>query len=143
MPELTRTIVARLRQYLGDRRHSKRQCVRLNFSLSLPSNTKSLNGSRRVSTMEGHTLDLSANGLALIVPYITLGEHHLLGENRTLNLKLQLPDGSVELQVAPVRYERLEDDELETGYLIAVRIEHMPDDDRVKFLEFVANPVEK
>ena len=139
MPELARTIVARLRQYVGDRRHSKRQRVRLNFSLSLPSKTKSLNGSQRVISMKGHTLDLSANGLALIVPQITLGEHHLVGENRSLNLQLELPEGQVELQAAPVRYERLEDDELETGYLIAAKIVHMPDDDRVKFLEYVAN----
>ena len=138
MPELARTIVARLRQYVGDRRHSKRQRVCLNFSLSLSSNTKSLNGSRRVISMKGHTLDLSATGLALIVPHITLGEHHLVGENRLLDLNLELPDGPVELQAAPVRYERLEDDELETGYLIAAQIVSMPDSDRAKFSAYVA-----
>ncbi len=88
--------------------------------------------------MDGHTLDLSANGLALIVPHITLGEHHLVGENRLLSLKIELPDGQVELQAAPVRYERLEDDELETGYLIAAKIVSMPDDDRAKFSDYVA-----
>ena len=138
MAEFARTIVARLRQYVGDRRHSKRQCVRLDFSLSLASATKSLNGTRRISSLDGHTLDLSANGLALVVPQITLGEHHLVGENRFLNLKLQLPDGQVEMQAAPVRYERLEEDQPETGYLIAVKIVSMPDDDRVRFSEYVA-----
>ena len=138
MAEFARTIVARLRQYVGDRRHSKRQCVRLDFSLSLASPTKSLNGTRRISSLDGHTLDLSANGLALVVPQITLGEHHLVGENRFLNLKLQLPGGPVELQAAPVRYERLEEHETETGYLIAVKIVRMPDVDRVRFSEYVA-----
>ena len=139
MAEFTRTIVSRLRQYLGNRRHSKRQCVRLDFSLSLAPVTKSLNGTRRISSMDGHTLDLGANGLALIVPQITLGEHHLVGENRFLNLKLQLPGGPVELQAAPVRYERLEEHESETGYLIAVKIVDMPDDDRARFSEYVAS----
>ena len=73
MAEFARTIVARLRQYVGDRRHSKRQCVRLDFSLSLASARNSLNGTRRISSLDGHTLDVSANGLALIVPQITLG----------------------------------------------------------------------
>ena len=139
MPEFARTIVARLRQYVGDRRRLRRQSVRLDFSLSLASRTKSLNGSRRISTMNGHTLDLSANGLAIIVPQITLGEHHLVGENRSLNLKLQLPGGPVEFQASPVRYQRLEDHENETGYLIAVKIVNMPDGDRVKYSEYVAS----
>jgi hypothetical protein len=89
--------------------------------------------------MDCHTLDLSANGLALIVPQITLGEHHLVGENRSLNVELQLPGGPVEMQVAPVRYERLEDDEHETGYLIAVKIVWMADDDRAKFASYVSS----
>ena len=138
MAEFARTIVARLRQYVGDRRHAKRQCVRLDFSLSLASATKSLNGTRRISSLDGHTLDLNANGLALIVPQITLGEHHLVAENRFLNLKLRLPGGTVEMQAAPIRYERLEEDQPEMGYLIAVTIISMPDDDRAKFSEYVA-----
>ena len=138
MAEFARTIVARLRQYVGDRRHSKRQCVRLDFSLSLASATNSLNGTRRISSLDGHTLDVSANGLALIVPQITLGEHHLVAENRFLNLTLRLPGGPVEMQATPIRYERLEEDQPETGYLIAVTIVRMPDDDRVKFSEYVA-----
>jgi hypothetical protein len=138
MAEFTRTIVSRLRQYVGDRRHSTRQRVRLNLSLSLASATKGLNGTRRISSLEGHTLDLSANGLALIVPQITLGEHHLVGENRSLNVKLQLPGGPVEIEASPVRYQRLEEDHADTGYLIALKIVRMPDDDRARFSEYVA-----
>ncbi len=138
MAEFTRTIVSRLRQYVGDRRRSKRQRARLSLSLSLASATKGLNGTRRISSMDGHTVDLSPNGLALIVPQITLGEHHLIGENRSLSLKLQLPDGPVEMQITPVRYERLEEHEHQTGYLIAVKIVRMPDGDRAKYSEYVA-----
>jgi hypothetical protein len=138
MAEFTRTIVSRLRQFVGDRRHSKRQRARLNLSLSLISVTKSLNGARRINWMDGHTMDLSSNGMALVVPRITLGEHHLVGENRALNVKLQLPGGPVEMQVTPVRYERLEEDDGETGYLIAVKIVRMSDDDRARFSTHVA-----
>jgi len=88
--------------------------------------------------MDGYTQDLSSNGLALIVPRITLGEHHLVGENRGLNLKLQLPGGQVEMQATPVRYERLEEDQNETGYLIALKIVRMSDDDRARYSAYVA-----
>lgn len=138
MAEIARSIVSRLRQYLGDRRDLKRKRVRLPFCLSLSSPARSLNGTRRVSSMDGHTLDLSETGLSLIIPKITLGEHHLVGENRSLNVKLELPTGPIEMQVMPVRYESLEEHETETGYLIGARIVGMPDEDRAKLEEYVA-----
>ena len=139
MAEFTRTIVSRLRQYVGDRRNSKRRRVRLSLSLSLVSATKGLNGTRRINWMDGHTQDLSPNGLALVVPRITLGEHHLVGENRGLNLKLHLPGGPVEMQATPVRYERLDEDQSETGYLIALKIVRMAVDDRARYSDYVAS----
>ncbi len=89
--------------------------------------------------MAGHTLDLSPNGLSLIIPKITLGEHHLVGENRSLNVKLELPVGPVEMQVMPIRYESLEEHETESGYLIGARIVGMADGDRQKFAEYVSS----
>ena len=72
--------------------------------------------------MEGHTLDLSTSGLALVVPAIRIGEHYLVGEDRKLLLRLELPTGTLEMQVAPVRYESLEEHPTEQGYVIGVRI---------------------
>ena len=137
MAEFTRSVVSRLRQYMGDRRHSARYSVRLKFCLSLASPARMLNGNRRISTVEGHTLDIAESGLALIVPAITLGEHHLVGENRSLQVKLELPTGPVEMQVTPVRYERLDEHKTETGYLIAVKILTMSDADRASFNDYV------
>src|ERR1700674_738479 len=102
MAEFARTIVSRLRKFAGDRRSAKRQRVRLAFTISIASPAKSLQGLRRTSSMDGHTLDLSANGMALIVPAITLDEHHLIGENRSLKVQLELPLGPVQMQVVPV-----------------------------------------
>ena len=138
MAEITRTILARVRQYVGDRRRSKRQRVRLSFSLSLSAAAQGLNGTRRMNMLDGYTSDISESGLALIVPQITLAEHHLVGENRSLNVKLQLPDGPVEVVALPVRYERLEEDQTETGYLIGAKIISMPDHDRERFSRYVA-----
>ena len=138
MAEFTRAVVSRMRQYVGNRRRARRYEVRLPFKLSLVSVSKNLNGMRRVSVMNGHTLDLSAHGLALIVPKITLDEHHLVGENRSFNISLELPDGAIDLKATPVRYERLEEDTNDTGYLIAVKITSMTDGDREKWDDFLA-----
>ena len=139
MAEFTRAVVSRMRQYVGNRRRARRYEVRLPFKLSLLSVSKNLNGMRRVSVMNGHTLDVSAHGLALIVPKITLDEHHLVGENRSFNISLELPDGAIDLKATPVRYERLEEDTNDTGYLIAVKITSMMDGDRERWNNFLAS----
>lgn len=136
--ELARSIASRLRQYAGDRRHSKRVKVRLNFTLSLVGPALSLNGLKRVISIDGHTLDLSSTGLALIVPTIIVNEHHLVGENRNMYLKLELPDSSLELNVVPIRYERLDDHPTETGYLIGVKLGNVEQQDVTRFRDYVS-----
>ena len=94
------------------------------------------NGSRRLPTLDGHTLDVSATGLALVVPAIRIGEHYLAGSDRKLYIKLELPNGPVELKATAVRYESLDDD---SGYLIGARILEMRDSDRATFEKYVSS----
>jgi hypothetical protein len=133
-----RLIASRLRQYAGDRRHAKRVKVRLDFTLSLVGPALSSNGAKRVISIEGHTLDLSSTGLALIVPTIIVNEHHLVGENRNMFVKLELPDGPLDINVVPIRYERFEDHPTETGYLIGVKLGNVEPQDRARFSEYVS-----
>jgi PilZ domain len=135
MSELPRRIVSSLRRFIGNRRRSRRVRARLTFTLSLSDPRVRTNGARRLPSLDGHTLDVSTTGLALIVPAIRIGEHYLAGTDRKLYLKLELPTGSIEMKVSPVRYEGLED---ESGYLIGARISEMSDADRVSFEKYVA-----
>lgn len=137
MSELPRRIVSHLRRFIGDRRRCRRVRARLKFTLSLSDPRVRSNGARRLPTLDGHTLDVSSTGIALIVPAIRIGEHYLSGADRKLYLKLELPSGPVEMKVAPVRYESLEDQ----GYLIGARILEMSDADRVSFEKYIAADV--
>jgi hypothetical protein len=137
MSELPRRIVSRLRRFIGNRRHCKRVQTRLSFTLSLSDPRVSSNGARRLPKLDGHTLDVSTTGLALIVPAIRIGEHYLAGSDRRLHLKLELPSGPVEMNLTPVRYESLDESQEETGYLIGARITEMTDSDRASFEEYV------
>ena len=134
MSELPRRIVSHLRRFIGNRRRSRRVRARLRFTLSLSDPRVSSNGSRRLPKLDGHTLDVSTTGLALIVPAIRIGEHYLAGDDRKLHVKLELPTGPIEMRVASVRYESLEDD---SGYLIGARILEMSDTDRSSFEKYV------
>ncbi len=137
MSELPRRIVSSLRRFIGDRRRHRRVRSRLNFTISLSDPKVKANGSRRLPTLDGHTLDISSTGLALIVPAIRIEEHYLAGAERKLFVKLQLPAGPVEIKVVTVRYESLEESSEETGYLIGARIIEMSDEDRAAYSSHV------
>jgi hypothetical protein len=137
MSELPRRIVSRLRRYIGNRRKVKRAQVRLNFTLTLSDPRTTTNGSRRLASIEGHTVDISTTGLGLIVPAIRVGEHYLVGEERSLHLLLELPDEPVNMNVVPVRYESLEEEATESGYIIGVRLVEMSAADRKRFVQYV------
>ena len=135
MSELPRRFVSQLRRFIGNRRASRRVRTRLGFTLGLADPRVNSNGARKLPKLEGHTLDVSATGLALIVPAIRIGEHYLAGSDRKLHVKLELPSGPVEMKVASMRYEGLED---ESGYLIGAQILEMSDADRASFEKYVA-----
>jgi len=80
--------------------------------------------------------------MGLVVPAIRIGEHYLTGEDRRLHVKLELPGGPVEMYVAPVRYEELEEQE-EKGFVIGARIIEMSQEDRAHFEEYVRKVVRK
>jgi len=143
MSELPRRIVSRLRRFFGNRRRKKRALVRLTFKLSLADPRTTSNGARRLPSLTGHTLDLSRDGLAMIVPAIRVGEHYLVGNERRLYVKLELPDAPIEMTVVPVRYESFEEDAAETGYLIGARITEISDGDRANLHKFLKEVLAK
>jgi PilZ domain len=135
MPELMRAIVARLHKFVGDRRRAPRYRMRLPFTLSLPDARSNRGGARSAPVIEGFTRDVSETGLALILPAIRIGEHYLTGSGSSLHLTLEFPTGPLQMVVTPVRYERLDENETEKGYLIGVSITEMSDPDRARFNE--------
>ena len=69
----------------------------------------------------GQTSDLSAEGLAMVLPATIIDERFCSGSNR-LKLSLHLPEGVVGLEVTPVRCERLKDAYSVNGYLLGTKI---------------------
>jgi hypothetical protein len=134
MPELLRTLVSRIREFAGDRRHMARHRLRLEFSVA-PEGSKA-NG-RRPQSLKGYTRDVSAKGLGLIVPAIRIGERYLAGENCRLTVTLELPSGPIEVRAIAMRYEPLED-EIDQGYLIGARITEMSEEHLKLFKAFLA-----
>ncbi|HLL70613.1 MAG TPA: PilZ domain-containing protein [Pyrinomonadaceae bacterium] len=138
MPELMRSIVAQVREYFGNRRRARRYRSRVPIRVSLFDPKLSREQLEGAPFLEGTTSDISASGLALIVPAIRINDRYLTAPDQLLRLLLDFPSDLVEMRVAPVRYEQLEragGAATSGGYLIGVRIAEMSDADRERFAE--------
>ena len=142
MPEFIRSVVSRMRVYFKDRRESSRLRIRLLFSVSIYRKSNGAGVPHREYVLKGHTRDISASGLALNVPQVHLDGHHLAAEGRELQLQLELPGDPISMLVIPERYERLDESELGCAYLIGVKIVKMSDEDRGRYLSFIAQGLE-
>jgi hypothetical protein len=150
MPELMRSLVARLRTHFGNRRKARRFRRSVSFSVSLFDPKLTREQLEHAPYLEGATLDLSTSGLGLVVPAIRINERYLTAPDQLLHLLLELPSARIEMQVAAVRYEQLEREEGATAaaaaavaattarsYLIGVRIADMSDGDRTRFNDYL------
>lgn len=105
---------------------------------SLPFKLSLVGDSPDAGALEGHTRDMRATGLSLVLPDIRLGAQDLVGEDRSLLVVLELPVGPIEIVVAPVRYEQLESDgTAPPAYLVGVRITEISDSDCVRFVKYL------
>ena len=137
MPELMRSLVARMRVVIGNRRHARRYRESVHFSVSIFDAKLSREQLEHAPYLEGDTCDLSASGLGLVVPAIRIKDRYLTAPEHTLHLMLELPAAQIEMRVAPVRYERLEREGAASSYLIGVRIVEMSDASRAVFEEYL------
>jgi hypothetical protein len=155
MPELVRSITARLREFVHDRRCAKRYPVRLSCQVELAKastrtevsglkaaglklETLNTPGSNLKShIIEGHTRDVSSDGIALILPAIRIGDHYLAGEHHPLLVRLQLPESVIEMHTVAVRYDSFTDEDQEAGYIVGARITQLGQEGRAQYVEFL------
>lgn len=130
MPELIRSIAARFREYLGNRRRSPRYRVRLSVRVSPVKSAKPASVSAEGDALYGYTRDISTTGMSLILPAIRINNIYIAGEDRVLEVLVENESEPIVMYAVPVRYEKLEEGEADKGYLIGLRITEMSEDDR-------------
>jgi hypothetical protein len=116
-----------------DRRQSPRinatLDARLDFSVLMRDAESSEGGVQHLRACSGHTLNVSAHGLAVVLHAQNIDEQYLLGTEGSMAIELDLPNGlSIEFSATPVRYEKLDE-----GYLIGARISEMSERNREFF----------
>jgi PilZ domain-containing protein len=123
--------------YPKDRRQSPRLeanlQARLEFSVLLREADVTESGVQHLRACAGHTVNISADGLAVVLHAQNIDEQYLLGTEGSMAIELDLPNGlSIEIQATPVRYEKLEE-----GYVIGARISAMSERNRELFEEYL------
>lgn len=140
MPGLIRSMRARLRALVGDRRDSPRRKVQRRAGLVFHASILGTKAARALKPLDlkGYTRDISESGLALVVTGQLIDESYLAGRT-LLEVRLELPGAPVVMRARPVRYERVDvaGEEAERGTLICVRITGMEDRDRAYYTKYL------
>lgn len=107
--------------------------ARLEFSVLLREAGAGATGVQHMRAVAGHTLNVSAGGLAVMLHAQKIDEQYLSGAEGSMSIELDLPNGgSVEIQATPVRYQKHDD-----GYLIGAQITEISERDRKIFDEYL------
>ena len=85
----------------------------------------------------GETRDLSRSGIGFIVSAIRIQENYLVGEGRTLNAELDLPEGKIQMQIVGSRYEQVGQHLSTARYLIGAKITKMSSENREIYEHFL------
>lgn len=137
MVKLVSSIVGRAYKLLGTYVHARRHDMRLPLSVSLLDAQTKTTSDPYSPAMAGYLRDISKTGISLIVPSIRFGNRFLLSGHDPLRVRVELPNGAVNIQVAPVRYDRLYEEQSERRYLIGARIMEMTASDREHLTRYI------
>lgn len=137
MVRLVNAIVSRAHKLLGEYVHAPRHYLRLPLYVSLIDSKKNSTKVSASSTMSGYLRDISKTGLSLVVPSLRFGNHCLISGHYPLRVAVQLPNGIANIQVTPVRYDRLKEETLARSYVIGARITQIAEPDRKHLIQYI------
>ena len=91
----------------------------------------------RAACIYGETVDLSRSGVAFLVPSIRVMEKYLVGQDRNLNMEIDLPNGTVSLRGIGRRYEMVGVHMSTERFLVGVELAETSGPDRECYEAFV------
>src|SRR5688572_6318117 len=106
---MIRELITRFNRSLSERMVSSRRRHRAPMKVWFDpdSNTERALHLARTQCILGETVDISRSGIAFLVPSIRSQEKYLVGQERSLNVEIDLPTGKVQMRVIGKRYEKV------------------------------------
>lgn len=87
----------------------------------------------------GETVDLSRTGVAFLVSSIRDKEKYLVGQERKLNIEIDLPSGKVTMQVIGKRYEKVGVHLSMEKFLVGAQIVRLESESNAAYDHFLRN----
>jgi hypothetical protein len=138
MPEFVRTVISQLHAFLGTSKHINKRVMSLPLTISLPSSNEERNEVSQPAC-DGYTYDFSRKGLSFIVRTLRIGNEHMFYDvNSKLRIKVGLPNGLVEMYIVPVRFDRWDESESGTKYIVGARIVEASVSNHARYIEFLS-----
>ena len=109
MPKVKDSIAGRLYSFLVNHIHVRRSEMRLPVTVSLFDLGRNPVVAHRPPAMPGFLRDISKTGLSLVLPSVSFGDRFLIDGYCEMRIMVELPDGAVNIQAVPVRYDKFDD----------------------------------
>lgn len=123
------SLAARLTKYVSGFSSATRRQIIVPVSISLDLEDNKVQKLHQTATkalsVVGQTQDLSKDVIAFVVPFIRLGDYHLVGhggDQKRLKLVLELPNGRVRVTVLAKQFQMIEIHSSVQNYLIEAEI---------------------
>lgn len=133
---MLRELVSRFSSTMAQRRASARKGynvpVKVCFAPEKNSPVKS-HGRCEEAFLSGETIDISETGVGFVVSSIRIKEKYLVGQDRVLNVELDLSGTKIRIQVRGMRYERIGVHLSTERYLVGASIVAVNEEDKAAF----------
>jgi len=93
----------------------------------------------RSACILGETVDISRSGIGFLVPSIRLKEKYLVGQDRNLNIEIDLPTGKVHMRAIGRRYEKVGSHISTERVLVGAQIMNLNGADQENYEIFLKN----
>ena len=118
-------------------RHMAQRAARMRFINAPGATQPTAEGPQIQPALVGYTRDISETGLALVVPGVRSEDRNFYGAQSPLQIMLSLPNGVVEMQAAPARYQWIDQADQSKGFIIGARVTNMNEENRTRFKDFL------
>lgn len=138
---MLRELVSRFSSTIAERRASVRKkfSVPVKVCFAPETNGLKLRSSCDDLFLSGETTDVSATGIGFVVSSIRIKEKYLVGQERVLNVELDLSGKKVRMQVRGCRYEKVGIHISTEKYLVGAEIISVDDADKRAYEHFLAH----
>jgi len=138
---MIRELITRFNRSLSERMVSarRRHTAPLKVWFDADVNSERAQELARSACILGETVDISRSGIGFLVPSIRLKEKYLVGQDRNLNIEIDLPTGKVHMKAIGRRYEKVGIHISTERFLVGAEIMSIDDVDKENYETFLKN----